>query len=157
MNTGSTYNVLVRGYVGEEEDQSKDLYKLVSEPGSKIRRSRRLDQDPQTIDFGMTTHKIKVKMSMFDGTGDFGIWKKRMLANLSVQGLKDVLTPQVKEDSKTVKDDKGAEDDEDSKDKKIQDEIARKERDEKAVNLIFMSVGDHILQKLDKCTSAAET
>ena len=93
----------------------------------------------------MTTHKIKVKMSMFDGTRDFGIWKKRMLVNLSVQGLKDVLTPQVKEDSKTVKDDKGAEDDEDSKDKKIQDEIVRKERDEKAMNLIFMSVGDHVL------------
>ncbi|KAL0684113.1 hypothetical protein Bca4012_050961 [Brassica carinata] len=84
-------------------------------------------------------------MSMFDGTRDFGIWKKRMLVNLSVQGLKDVLTPQVKEDSKTVKDDKGAEDDEDSKDKKIQDEIVRKERDEKAMNLIFMSVGDHVL------------
>ena len=104
----------------------------------------------------MTTHKIKVKMSMFDGTRDFGIWKKRMLVNLSVQGLKDVLTPQVKEDSKTVKDEKGAEDDEDSKNKKIQDEIARKERNEKAMNLIFMSVGDHVLRKLDNCTSAAE-
>ena len=31
---------------------------------------------------------------MFDGTSDFGIWKKQMLANLSVQGLKDVLSLQ---------------------------------------------------------------
>ena len=34
--------------------------------------------------------------------------------------------------------------------------ISRLERDEKAMNLIFMSVGDHVLRKLDKCTSAAE-
>lgn len=50
---------------------------------------------------------------MFDGTDDFGIWKKIILANLSVQGLKDVLTPQNK-DSKISKDD------EDSKKKKAQ-------------------------------------
>lgn len=31
---------------------------------------------------------------MFDGTSDFGIWKKQMLANLSVQGLKDILSLQ---------------------------------------------------------------
>lgn len=37
------------------------------------------------IDFE-TTYKIKVAMTIFDGTGDFGIWKKRMLVNLSVQG-----------------------------------------------------------------------
>ncbi|WZZ20474.1 hypothetical protein YC2023_121861 [Brassica napus] len=64
----------------------------------------------------MATHKMELKMTIFDGTGDFGIWKKRMLANLSVQGLKDVI----------------------------------------AMNLIFMSVGDHVLRKLDKCTTALE-
>ena len=44
----------------------------------------------------MATHKMKkqIQITMFDGTGDFGIWKKRMLANLSVQGLKDVLSLQ---------------------------------------------------------------
>ena len=54
----------------------------------------------------MKTHKIEFAISMFDGTGDFGIWKKRMLAHLSVRGLKDVLTPQPK-DSNITKDEDG--------------------------------------------------
>ena len=101
----------------------------------------------------MKTHKIEFAISMFDGTGDFGIWKKRMLAHLSVRGLKDVLTPQPK-DSKITKDEDG--EDEDSKEKSIKDEESRLERDEKAIYLIFMSVGDHVLRKLDNCTLAAE-
>ena len=51
----------------------------------------------------MKTHKIEFAISMFNGTGDFGIWKKRMPAHLSVRGLKDVLTPPPK-DSRTTKD-----------------------------------------------------
>ena len=101
----------------------------------------------------MKTHKIEFAISMFDGTGDFGIWKKRMLAHLSVRGLKNVLTPQ-SQDSKITKDEDSKDDD--SKEKAVKDEESRLERDEKAMNIIFMSVGDHVLRKLDKCTLAAE-
>lgn len=66
--------------------------------------------------------------------------------------LKNVLTPQIK-DPKILKDD---EDDEDLKKKKAQEEVERMERNEKAINLIFMSIRDHVLRKLDKCTLAAE-
>ena len=96
--------------------------------------------------------KMQIQITMFDGTGDFGIWKKRMLANLSVQGLKDVLSPQ-SQDLVTTKTD---EDDEESKKKKDLEETARLDRDEKALNIIFMSVGDHVLRKLDKCNTALE-
>ena len=100
----------------------------------------------------MVTHKMELKMTIFDGTGDFGIWKKRMLANLSVQGLKDVIVPQ----SQALVIKESGEEDEDTKKKKDQDEAARLERDEKTMNLIFMSVGDHVLRKLDKCSTALE-
>lgn len=102
----------------------------------------------------MTMHKMKMEISikMFDGTGDFGIWKKRMLANLSVQGLKDALSPP----SQVLVTTKTDDEDEDSKKKRDLEETARSERDEKAMNIIFMSVGDHVLKKLDKCTTALE-
>lgn len=102
----------------------------------------------------MATHKMKkqIQITMFDGTGDFGIWKKRMLANLSVQGLKDVLTPP----SQALVTAKTDDDDDESKKKHELDETSRSERDEKAMNIIFMSVGDHVLRKLVKVKTASE-
>lgn len=41
--------------------------------------------------------------------------------------------------------------------KKDSKESARLERDEKAMNLIFKSVEDQILRKIDKCTTTAQT
>uniref|UniRef100_A0A1J3I6D3 Uncharacterized protein n=1 Tax=Noccaea caerulescens TaxID=107243 RepID=A0A1J3I6D3_NOCCA len=38
----------------------------------------------------MTTTRIDV--DRFDGTGDFSLWKVRMLAHFGVLGLKDILT-----------------------------------------------------------------
>ena len=90
-------------------------------------------------------------MTMFDGSGDFSIWKKRMYANLSVQGLKDVLTEKA-EDTETKDEDEEPE----AKKKREEGETVRSERDEKALNLIFMSVGDQVLRKIDKCTTAAQ-
>lgn len=98
----------------------------------------------------MTTHPFA--MTMFDGTGDFSIWKKRMYANLSVQGLKDVLTEKT-QDPKEL--DPKEEDPEELK-KRVADEATRSERDEKAMNLIFMSVGDQVLRRIDKCTTVAQ-
>ncbi|KAL0716031.1 hypothetical protein Bca4012_065353 [Brassica carinata] len=33
----------------------------------------------------------KIEIACFDGQGDFTMWKKRMLAHLSILGLKDAL------------------------------------------------------------------
>lgn len=105
---------------------------------------------PYVMGVKMATHQFA--MTMFDGTGDFSIWKKRMYANISVQGLKDVLTERT-QDPKEL--DPKDEDPEDLK-KRIAEEATRSERDEKAMNLIFMSVGDQVLRKIDKCTTAAQ-
>lgn len=97
--------------------------------------------------------KVEIAMvTMFDGTGDFAIWKKWMLAHLSVKGLKDVLTESTSQALVTSDEDP----DPDVKAKKQQDLVARSERDEKAMNMIFMCVGDQVLRKLDKCTTAAQ-
>lgn len=77
-----------------------------------------------------------------------------MYANLSVHGLKDVLTERVKEPEQT--DPKEEDDDPEAKKKKDASEASRSERDEKAMNLIFMSVRDQVLRKIDKCTTAAQ-
>lgn len=51
----------------------------------------------------MSSHKIM--MTMFDGIRDFGIWKKQMYTNLSIQGLKKVLTESIKKEEVTDKND----------------------------------------------------
>lgn len=48
----------------------------------------------------MSSHKIM--MTMFDGIRDFRIWKKQMYTNLSVQGLKKVLTESIKKEEVTM-------------------------------------------------------
>ena len=49
-----------------------------------------MNMKKESIGFEMSPHKIKVAMTMFDSTRDFEIWKKRILVNLKVQGIKDV-------------------------------------------------------------------
>lgn len=45
--------------------------------------------EPWLVSLSMAKSRIEVER--FDGKGDFSLWKKRMLAHLSVLGLKDVL------------------------------------------------------------------
>ena len=74
---------------------------------------------------------------MFDSTRDFGIWKKRILVNLNIQGIKDVQFRQ----SQALVILKIGDQDEDTKKKRNLEEVARLEIDEKVMNLIFISVG----------------
>ena len=96
----------------------------------------------------------KSEIEKFDGDGDFSLWKRRMYAFLSVSGLKDVLIEKTK-----VEEEDSEEDEKDSEKKKkiVEAEIARSERCEKAMNIIFLNVGDHVLRKIERCTTAAET
>ena len=44
----------------------------------------------------------KIEVAIFDGQGDFSMWKKRMLAHLSILGLKDALEDSIP-DPKPIK------------------------------------------------------
>lgn len=94
----------------------------------------------------------KFDIEKFDGNGDFSLWKRQMYAFLSVSGLKDVLIEKTKIEDETDEDEKDPE----KKKKIVEAEIARSERCEKAVNNIFLNVGDHVLRKIERCTTAAE-
>ncbi|WZZ28540.1 hypothetical protein YC2023_011941 [Brassica napus] len=78
----------------------------------------------------------KSEIEKFDGDGDFSLWKRRMYAFLSVSGLKDVLIEKTK-----VEEEDSEEDEKDSEKKKkiVEAEIARSERCEKAMNIIFLN------------------
>ena len=95
----------------------------------------------------------KCEIERFDGDGDFSLWKRKMYAYLSVSGLKDVLVEKVKVEEESDDDEKDTE----KKKKIVEEEVARSERCEKAMNIIFLNVGDHVLRKIERCTTASET
>ena len=97
--------------------------------------------------------RTKCEIERFDGDGDFSLCKRRMYAYLSVSGLKDVLIEKTKVEEDIDEDEKDSE----KKKKIIEEEITRSERCEKAMNIIFLNVGDHVLRKIERCTTASET
>lgn len=111
--------------------------------------------EESSVSTSETMKGSKVEIERFDGDGDFSLWKRRMFAYLSVSGLKDVLVEQTS--SSEVKGDDKKDQDPDTKKKEVADEASRLERCEKAMNLIFLNVGDHVLRKIERCTTAAET
>ena len=93
----------------------------------------------------------KIEVAIFDGQGDFSMWKKRMLAHLSILGLKDALEDSIP-DPKPIK---KKEDPDAYQERLKEDEVKRLERAEKAMNMSILNLGDHVLRKLDDCTTAA--
>lgn len=92
-------------------------------------------------------------MDRFDGTSDFSLWSTRMLAHLSVLGLKDTLVAKSPLPALTEEEEKDAA----KKKKRIEAEEVRLERCDKAKNLIFLNVGDHVMRKIDRSETAAKT
>lgn len=95
----------------------------------------------------------QIELEQFDGEGDFWLWKKCMLVHLFVLGLKDTLVDPPPVDTTVMKD-------EDVAPVKLileKEAADRLERSEKAMNLIFLNVGDRVLRNLDDCTTAAST
>ena len=75
-----------------------------------------------------------------------------MFSHLRVMGLKDALVvqdplPPLKEEEES---------DPDKKKKRIEEEQARIERDEKAMDMIFINVGDKVLRNIENSKTAAE-
>ena len=100
----------------------------------------------------MKESMAKVKIACFDGQGDFSMWKKRILAHLSILGLKDALAEAPSDPGITIKKDK---DEEAFKERIKQLVVEKSERAEKAMNMIILNLGDHVLRKLEENITAA--
>lgn len=98
--------------------------------------------------------KVRIEVERFDGKGDFSLWKKRMLVHLSVLGLKDVLEESGSPSVSAMKKD---EDEDVYRERLVKEEAERLGRSETVMNLISLSVGDHVLRKNELCTSTASS
>ena len=102
----------------------------------------------------MKESMAKVKIACFDGQGDFSMWKKRMMTHLSILGLKNALIEAPATSGSELELKKG-EAEEDFKERIKKLETEKSERAEKAMNMIILNLGDHVLQKLEDYTTAA--
>lgn len=89
----------------------------------------------------------KFEMEKFDGSGDFGMWKFKMLMQLELQGLGHILN--------TESDSSKKEDDGDTTviDQDIKKDPLAKEKDRRARNLICSSMTNIVLRKVMKETT----
>lgn len=78
-----------------------------------------------------------------------------MYAYLSMSWLKNVLVEKAL--SSEAKEEVLEEDDPDVKKKKIADQESRLEQCERAMKMNFLNVGDHVLRKIERSTTASET
>lgn len=110
----------------------------------------------------------RVDVDRFDGTGDFSLWKTRMIAHFRILGLKDIiidhsmeivvqLTKSQEKQPDTVAGDVPTTTSTTSEPQTniILDPI-KLEKSEKAMRMIITSVGDHVLRKIEHCETAAE-
>ena len=86
----------------------------------------------------------RFEMEKFDGKGDFGMWKFKMLMQLELHGLRKVL----QDESGKVS---SLKDDDDSKLRAKEDPDPKaKEKDTRAMNLICLSLTNIVLKKVMK-------
>lgn len=86
----------------------------------------------------------RFEMEKFDGKGDFGMWKFKMLMQLELHGLRKVL----QDESGKVS---SLKDDDDSKLRAKEDPDPKaKEKDTRARNLICLSLTNIVLKKVMK-------
>ena len=105
---------------------------------------------------------LRVKIDRFDGTGDFSMWKTRMMAHFRVLGLKDIVTdhklemevPLTRSEEKRPAE--GEETEPSEPLTKTVPDPAKQEKSEKAMGLMITSLGDHVVRKIEHCVTAAE-
>lgn len=107
--------------------------------------------------------KSRIEIDRFEGTGDFSLWKVRLLAHFGVLGLKEVLN-----DNKLLKDKSETKDEpesalkdplkgiEGSGESASEIDPAKFEKSEKAKDLIILNVGNKVLRKIQNCETAAD-
>ncbi|KAL1199655.1 Retrovirus-related Pol polyprotein from transposon TNT 1-94 [Cardamine amara subsp. amara] len=104
----------------------------------------------------------RVEVDRFDGTGDFSLWKVRMLAHFGVLGLKEILTDEQLLKDSTGSGEEAAAAEKDSQTSTAGDSVrspsidpAKFEKSEKAKDLIVLNVGNQVLRKITNCETAA--
>lgn len=100
----------------------------------------------------MKPTRIKIDVEKFDGKGDFGMWKFKMQMQLENSGLDSVLV----EDKSSSSSEKGALKDDETESKPVLSlgELTEKEKDKRAKNMICASLGNLVLRKVMKETTA---
>ena len=103
----------------------------------------------------MTSRRTEVEK--FDGQGDYVLWKEKLLAHLELLGLLEGLEDEESVDVEDSTAEKGmsATEASDKPEEKIQKDKTLKEKRGKARSAIILSLGDHILRKVIKETTAA--
>lgn len=87
----------------------------------------------------MESDRTRFEMEKFDGSGDFGMWKFKMLMQLELQGLGNVINEEVIMDTKV-------EEDSSSKTEEVAKKVPlAKEKDTRARNLICASLTNMVL------------
>lgn len=107
--------------------------------------------------------KSRIEIDRFEGTGDFSLWKIRMLAHFGVLGLKEVLTDnKLLKEKSTPKDEPASAEKDHQKGKEEPEDSAatidpeKFEKSEKAKDLIVLNVGNQVLRKIQNCETAAD-
>ena len=81
----------------------------------------------------------KFEVVKFDGKGDFGRWKFKMMAQLEIQGLLSVLTEEIESKTEEGKIEEGEE---------VKKDLKKSEKDLRVRNLFSTCLSDVILRKI---------
>ncbi|CAA7029216.1 unnamed protein product [Microthlaspi erraticum] len=108
----------------------------------------------------MSNQKTRPEVACFDGSGDFSMWKIRMMAHFGVAGLKDVIlsddfgmsVDEVKTEIQQTE--AGPVEVKVSESKLVPDPV-KLEKDERAKDMIIVNISDFVLRKIEHCTTAA--
>ena len=87
----------------------------------------------------------KFEVVKFDGKGDFGLWKFKMMAQLEIQGLLSVLTEEIESKTEEGKIEEGEE---------VKKDLKKSEKDLRVRNLFSTCLSDVILRKIMSETMA---
>ncbi|WZZ01660.1 hypothetical protein YC2023_073988 [Brassica napus] len=110
----------------------------------------------------MTKPKIeRIDIDRFDGTGDFLLWKVRMMAHFGVLGLKDILTDEKLLMDSPVTKEEGDDTLKDTEKKEAEAiptiDPVKLGKSEKAKDLIVVNVGNQVLRKICNYAKAVVT
>lgn len=81
----------------------------------------------------------KFEVVKFDGKGDFGLWKFKMMAQLEIQGLLSVLTEEIESKTEEGKIEEGEE---------VKNDLKKAEKDLRVRSLFGTCLSDVILRKI---------
>lgn len=114
-----------------------------------------IKQDQDKSDMEPVSGKFVVEK--FDGKGDFGLWKHKILCQLELMGLDSILTDgEVSTSDSTKAEDEEDESTDKGNDKESKPDPKAAEKNRRVRSLLTMSLGDKILRKVMKEKTALD-